>query len=90
MARRALYREYRPELFSEVIGQDHITTILKNQVREGKLSLRLLMDKESIELFINDGERVVTSLIPTPLEADGITFTADAPVCMSVEAHHLG
>ena len=38
MARRALYREYRPESFSEVIGQDHITTILKNQVREGKLS----------------------------------------------------
>ncbi len=38
MARRALYREYRPETFSEVIGQDHITTILKNQVREGKLS----------------------------------------------------
>ena len=60
------------------------------EVREGKLSLRLLMDKESIELFINGGERVVTSLIPTPLEADGITFTADALVCMSVEAHHLG
>ena len=38
MARRALYREYRPKTFSEVIGQDHITTILKNQVREGKLS----------------------------------------------------
>ncbi len=38
MARRALYREYRPETFQEVIGQDHITTILKNQVREGKLS----------------------------------------------------
>jgi DNA polymerase-3 subunit gamma/tau len=33
-----LYREYRPETFSAVIGQDHITTILKNQVREGKLS----------------------------------------------------
>ena len=38
MARRALYREYRPETFSEVIGQDHITTILKNQVREGRIS----------------------------------------------------
>ncbi len=38
MARRALYREYRPETFKEVIGQDHITTILKNQVREGKIS----------------------------------------------------
>ena len=38
MARRALYREYRPETFSEVVGQDHITTILKNQVRDGKIS----------------------------------------------------
>ena len=38
LARRALYREYRPETFSAVIGQDHITTILKNQVRENKLS----------------------------------------------------
>ena len=38
VARRALYREYRPETFREVVGQDHITTILKNQVREGKLS----------------------------------------------------
>lgn len=47
------------------------------------------MDKESIELFINGGERTVTSLIPTPLKADGITFAADAPITLSVEAHHL-
>ncbi len=60
------------------------------EAKDGKLSLRLLMDKESIELFINGGERVVTSLIPTPLEAEGITFAADAPVAVSVEAHHLG
>ena len=32
MAYRALYREYRPRAFSEVIGQEHITTVLKNQV----------------------------------------------------------
>lgn len=32
MAYRALYRQYRPVRFSEVIGQDHITTTLKNQV----------------------------------------------------------
>ena len=49
----------------------------------------LLLDKESVELFINGGERVVTSLIPTPLEAEGITFAADAPLSVSVEAHHL-
>lgn len=32
MAYRALYRQYRPARFSEVIGQEHITTTLKNQV----------------------------------------------------------
>ena len=58
--------------------------------RAGKLVLRLLMDKESVELFINDGERVLTALLPTPLTADGITFAADAPLCLSVQAHHLG
>ncbi len=59
------------------------------EVRDGKLVLRLLMDKESIELFINDGERVVTSLIPASPEADGISFEADAEVMLSVEVHHL-
>lgn len=36
MSYRALYRQYRPALFSEVIGQEHITTILKNQVKAGQ------------------------------------------------------
>ena len=65
------------------------TRHVKAEMQDGKLTLRLLMDKESIELFINGGERVVTSLIPTPLEADQITFAADAPLPISVEAHHL-
>lgn len=33
MSYRALYRQYRPSTFAEVIGQDHITTILRNQVK---------------------------------------------------------
>lgn len=36
MSYRALYRQYRPATFSEMIGQDHITTILKNQVQAGQ------------------------------------------------------
>lgn len=36
MGYRALYRQYRPATFSQVIGQDHITTILKNQVQAGQ------------------------------------------------------
>ncbi len=65
------------------------TRHVRAEVRDGELKLRLLMDKESVELFIGDGERVVTSLIPTPLEAEGISFAADAPLTVSVTAHHL-
>ena len=32
----ALYRKWRPKLFSDVVSQEHITTILQNQVRSGK------------------------------------------------------
>lgn len=31
--RQALYRLYRPKSFSEVVGQEHITTVLKNEMR---------------------------------------------------------
>ena len=36
MAYQALYRKYRPQTFSDVCGQEHITTTLKNQVKSGK------------------------------------------------------
>ena len=38
MAYQALYRKYRPQTFSEVVGQEHITETLKNQLRDGKTS----------------------------------------------------
>jgi len=38
MAYQALYRKYRPKRFAEVIGQEHITTILKNQIAEGHVA----------------------------------------------------
>lgn len=34
----ALYRAQRPEVFSEVIGQDHIVRILKHQIQTGTVS----------------------------------------------------
>ncbi len=36
MAYQALYRKYRPETFSDVVGQEHITETLKKQLSEGK------------------------------------------------------
>ncbi len=34
----ALYRKYRPKTFDEVVGQDHIVTTLKNQIKLDKIS----------------------------------------------------
>ena len=35
---QALYRKWRPQTFDQVIGQEHITETLKQQVRSGRLS----------------------------------------------------
>ena len=38
MAYQALYRKYRPQLFADVLGQEHITTTVKTQVECGRAS----------------------------------------------------
>ena len=37
MAYQALYRKYRPTAFSDVVGQEHITKTLKNELDSGKV-----------------------------------------------------
>ena len=38
----------------------------------GEIKLRLILDRFSAEIFVNDGEHVMTATIYTDLEADGI------------------
>ena len=37
MAYQALYRKYRPQTFSDVYGQEHITKILESEIESGKI-----------------------------------------------------
>ncbi|MDR3317974.1 MAG: DNA polymerase III subunit gamma/tau, partial [Clostridiales bacterium] len=37
MAHKALYRRYRPQVFEEIIGQEHVTRTLMNQIKTGKI-----------------------------------------------------
>lgn len=37
MSYKALYRKYRPDTFSEVVGQEHITETLKSELDSGKV-----------------------------------------------------
>lgn len=38
MEHLALYREWRPQFFRDVVGQEHVTRTLKNAVRQGRIA----------------------------------------------------
>jgi DNA polymerase-3 subunit gamma/tau len=38
MSEIALYRKYRPKKFGDVVGQDHIVSVLENAIREGRIA----------------------------------------------------
>ncbi len=38
MAYQALYRKFRPKTFDDVMGQEHITTTLKNQIKNSNIA----------------------------------------------------
>lgn len=57
--------------------------------RNGKIKLRVLMDKYTVELFVNDGAQAMTSLIYTPLDADKILFNADGTAYIDIVKHDV-
>lgn len=52
---------------------------------EGKLKLRVLLDRFSAEIFINDGETTCTSTIYAPVDAQEIRFSSSGSVLMNLE-----
>lgn len=57
--------------------------------KDGELRLRLILDQFSVEVFINDGEQVMSATMYTEKEADGISFFADGAVEMDVVKYDL-
>lgn len=53
------------------------------------LKIRLLLDRYSAEVFVNDGERTMTSLFLTPMEADGIVFDTDGEACLNIRKYDI-
>lgn len=50
---------------------------------------RLVLDRFSVEIFLNDGEQVLSATINTDQKADGISFFADGLVNMDVIKYDL-
>ena len=57
--------------------------------KDGKLKLRIILDRFSVEVFINDGEQVMTATIMTDSAAKGISFFAEGEVVMDVTKYDL-
>lgn len=57
--------------------------------KSGEITLRLILDRYSAELFINDGEQVMSMAIFTDYRADGISFKAVGEVSMDVTMYEL-
>ena len=57
--------------------------------RHGCIRLRVVMDKHSLELFVNDGEQAASFVLHTDVSADVISFEADGEVLMDVEKYDL-
>lgn len=56
---------------------------------DGELKLRIILDRFSVEVFVNDGEQVLTATMYTRQEADGISFLADGTVKVDVVKYDL-
>ena len=57
--------------------------------RGGELKLRIILDRFSAEVFVNDGEQALSMTFYTPQTADGISFEAQGHAIIDVEKYDL-
>ena len=57
--------------------------------RNGEIKLRIILDRFSLEVFVNDGEQAASAVIYTRQEADAVSFEAGGSVMMDVEKYDL-
>ncbi len=57
--------------------------------RDGAIKLRIVLDRFSVEVFVNDGEQAASTVIYTRQEAEAITFEAGGSALVDVEKYDL-
>ena len=56
---------------------------------DGSISIRLILDRFSVEAFVNDGRQVLSAVLYTEQEADGISFTCRGKARVDIEKYDL-
>jgi len=59
------------------------------EMPDGKVRVRIILDRFSMEIFINDGSKVMTAALSTRQSADGIYFSCDRDAVISVTKYDL-
>ena len=88
---------YKPETGTIKVDRTHsgfphdIVNVREFQVNapNGELELRIVMDRYSLELFVNGGEQAASCTLYTPESADAISFASDGMVLLDVEKYDL-
>ena len=57
--------------------------------KSGSIRLRVILDRNSVEVFVGEGEKTLTMTLFTPAAADEIAFEANAGAVMDVTLHEL-
>ncbi len=88
---------YEPDKSVATLDRSHAgpgkTELTKGQTtvrdRCGKLDVRILLDRLSAELFINDGEQVMSAVIYTDRHAEDITFYVKGTAVMNIAKYRI-
>lgn len=67
----------------------HNRTIKIDRDEGNKINLRILLDRNSVELFVNGGERTMSATLYTPDDAQKISFEAFGNINIDIEKYDL-
>ena len=67
-----LYRKYRPQLFDEVLGQEHVTSVLKNAIEKYNKSMPVVASFYDNRIYLSD----VLASISNLETAKGLIFSS--------------
>ena len=57
--------------------------------KSGSIRLRVILDRNSVKVFVGEGEKTLTMTLVTPVAAEGIAFEANGGAAMDVTLHEL-